>query len=128
MAPAERPPHRAVVAVQQVFDRLKVIRAANALSVKLEQPMEFGFVGVRHVDLVRYAPQERLVHEVSWIEVGGEDNQLFERHLDLLAGRKSKKVVAFFEWDDPAIEQLQVIDALAAEVIDQKRAAIALEL
>ena len=128
MTSPERPPDRPVMAVQQVFDSLTVIRAANALSVKLKQPMEFRFVGVRHVDLVRYAPQERLVHQVPRVEVGGEDNQLLERHLDLLAGGERQEVVTFFQRDDPAIEQLQVIDALTAEVINQERAAIALEL
>jgi len=38
-----------------------------------------------HLDLEGYPLQESSIHQVRWIKVGGEDDQLLERDLDRLA-------------------------------------------
>ncbi len=81
-----------------------------------------------HFDLVGNSPQKRLVRQVGWIEVGREDDELLERHLDLLARRNRQEVLAILQRDDPAIQQIGRLNALAAEVVDQQTAAIALQL
>ena len=62
------------------------------------------------------------------IEVGGEDQQLLKRHLDLFAGVQGQIIDAAFEGDDPAIEQIVGIDPLAAEVVDDQGAAVGFHL
>ena len=94
----------------------------------LEQPVELLLGRIVDLDLVRNAPQERLVRQVGGIQVRGEDDQLLERHLDLLAGGEREEIVPVLQGNDPAIEQLRRLDPLPAEVVDQQAAAVALEL
>ncbi len=85
-------------------------------------------VGIEHFDLVGNAAQERVVDQVVRLQVGREDEELIEGHLDLLAVGQVQEVVALFERHDPAVEQLDDAHPLAAEVVDHQRAAVALEL
>ena len=62
------------------------------------------------------------------LQVRREDDQLLERHLDLLARRQREEIVPVFQRNDPAVQQLGRLDPLAAEVVDQQAAAIALHL
>ena len=45
-----------------------------------------------------------------------------------LPGGKREEIVAVFQRDDPAVEQLGRLDPLPAEVVDQQAAAVALHL
>ena len=80
------------------------------------------------MDLVGDAPEERLVDQLLGLEIGREDDELVERHADLLAVGQAEEVVAFFEGDDPAVQELDGLHALAAEVVDQKASQVALQL
>ena len=57
-----------------------------------------------------------------------EDDELLEGHLNLLAVRQIQKIVALFERHDPAIQKLIDAHLLPPEVVDDERAAVALEL
>ena len=114
--------------LQQVVDHVAAIFAAERLGIKLEQLAELVFAGVADLDLVGNPPQERLVHQVARLQVRGENHQLVERHLQLLAGGQREEIVPHFQRHDPAIEQLRRLDPLAAEVVDQQAAAVALHL
>lgn len=73
---------------------------------------------------ITHASQERFVNQVSFIQVRGEDYELFERNLDLLTTVECQKIDAAFERQDPAIEQVLGRDALAAEVVDDQCATV----
>src|SRR5438093_13273264 len=79
-------------------------------------------------DLVADAPQERLVDEVSRIEVRREDDEHVEGDLDLLAGMQREVIDALLERDDPPVEKVFWRNALTSEVVDHEDAAVGLHL
>ena len=70
-------------------------------------------------DLVGNAAEEGLVGQVGRLQVRDEDDELLEGHLNLLAGGQRQEVVAVFQRNDPAIEQVGGRNPLPAEVVDQ---------
>ena len=68
-------------------------------------------VGAWIPHLVPDAAQERVVHQVLRVEVGREDDELLERHLELLAAGDGEEVVPVFQRQDPAVEQFLGADS-----------------
>lgn len=89
---------------------------------------EVGFGGVGDGDFVADAAEEGFINEVFGVEVGGEDDELVEGDFDFDAGVEGEEVDAFFEGDDPAVEEFFGVHALAAEVIDHEGAAVGFHL
>ena len=90
--------------------------------------LRFHQVMVAYLLRRHYAPEERLVGERARLEVGGEDAQHVERHLELLARVQREVVHAALERHDPAVQQVLGTHALAAEVVHQEHAAVRLQL
>src|SRR5689334_7112109 len=103
-------------------------RKTVARGEPLKDAVEFLPGRPLHLDLVGYPPQKRPIHQVRWIKVGREDDQLLERNLDRLAGMELQKVDPVFQWNNPAVEQCRWRHDLPAEVIDQQTAAIGLDV
>ena len=113
--------------VDEVVDGFLVEFDPQLRAHDAEQLAKLRFGRVRDFDLVRYAPEERFVDQVPRFEIGGEDDQLVEGHLDLLAVGQVEEVVAFFQRHDPAVEQFVGPHALPPEVVDDECPAVALQ-
>ena len=114
--------------LDQIVDSFHVEDQAALGSHDLEQLAEVFARGVGHHDLVRDPTQERPVDQVLRLQVGREDNQLVERHLDLFTAGEIQVVVPLFEGHDPAVEQDRHGHRLATEVVDTERAAVGFQL
>src|ERR1043165_5476699 len=55
---------------------------------------------------ITHAAQKCFVHEISFLKVRGEHNELLKRHFDLLSAVQREKVDATFERQYPAIQQI----------------------
>ena len=84
--------------------------------------------GVRRLDLVGNPAEEGFIDELARFEVCRENDELIERHADLFAVGEAQEVVSFLERHDPAVQELDRLHALAAEVVDQECSEIALQL
>ena len=73
-------------------------------------------------------PQEGIINQLFGVKVGGEDNQLLERHLEGLPRLQTEEVDLGFQWYDPAVEQVDGAHLLAAKVVDEKHTAVGLHL
>ena len=62
------------------------------------------------------------------IQVGGEDQEGFERRGHLAAGEEAQVIDAALHGHDPAVQHFGGSGALAAEVVDQVDAVVGLEL
>ena len=77
---------------------------------------------------ITHASQERLVNEISLVEVRRENDELFERHFDLLTAVQRQEVNTSLERQNPAVQQVSRRYALPAEVVDDQCATIRLNL
>jgi len=118
----------AVLGLDQIIDCFFVVGYASALAVLQKDPLKLVFGGIGDIDLVGDPSQKGLVHKIGRIEVGREYYQLLEGDFELFACVKGEIVDTLFEGYDPSVEERFVIDTLSAKVIDQQKAAIALEL
>ena len=89
---------------EQIVDNFGAVFALESLAVDFEQLVELFRRRITDFNLVRDSPQERFVHQIGWLEVRREDNQLFKRDLDFLAGSQRQKVNTTLQWHDPAIQ------------------------
>src|SRR5262249_34371147 len=128
VAAAHPTTNRAVVFGQQVLHGAGVELAADQRRAQREQVAELVFERIIHVNLVRNAAQEGFIHQFMRLDVGREDDELVERHLDFFAGGQRQEIIALFQRDNPAIEQFERVHPLPAEIVDQQRAAVALHL
>lgn len=120
-----------VVRVHEIVDGRKCLGVhlkAHLWPDECKEISERDFLRVWHIDLVRNTPQKRVVAQVLRLKVRGENDELVEGHLHLLAVGHVEEVETLFERHDPAIEQLDRLHALAAEVVNDERAAVALKL
>ena len=128
MAVAHGPADRLVVLFDQVLDDFGSVRDVERFAHDLKEFAKRRFFGVEDFDFVGYPSEEGVVDEVFGFEVGAEDHELIEWDLDLLTTADADVVVAFFERDDPSVEQFVDAHSLAAEVVDEENAAVAFHL
>ena len=128
LAAAERTAARLVVVFHEVLERRLVELEAEMVAHEHEQFSELPFRRIGDFDLVRYAAQEGVVDQISRFQVGGEDDELIEGDLQFAAVGQVEEVVTLFERNDPPVEQLIDAHPLPAEVVDDERAAVGLEL
>src|SRR3990170_7890742 len=83
---------------------------------------------IRDLHLVPDAPEEGLVAQLRWRQVGREHQQHIERYFYALPGLEAQVVPAPVHRDDPAVEELPWLYDLPAEVVDDEDAAIGLHL
>src|SRR6266699_2601615 len=62
--------------------------------------------GGTYLDLVREAAEERRVHQLFRLEIGGEDHHLLEGNAEAFAGMQLEVIDAALEGHDPAIEKV----------------------
>src|SRR5260370_22454853 len=96
----------------------------QALSVHGEDAFVDVAGGRQDFDLVADTTEEGVVNQVARVEVGGKDNQLLEGHFEFLSVGGGEIVMAAFQGQNPAVEQLLGADQLTAEVVDQKHTTI----
>ena len=70
---------------EQIVDNFGAIFALESLAVDFEQLVKLFRRRVTDFNLVGDSPQERFVHQIGWLEVRRENDQLFKRNLDLFA-------------------------------------------
>ena len=128
MAEAEGAVGAAVVLLDEMIDCGRFDFEAERFGLRLHEHAELHFRGVADLDFVRDAAEEGFVEQVLRLEVRREDEQLVERHLDLPAAREVEEVIMLLKRHDKAVEDVGAADALAAEVVDDERAAIGFEL
>ena len=114
--------------LNQVIDGRFVVRHFKLVAHNTDELTEIGFGRILNFDLVRNASQKGIVYQVAGFEIGGKNDELFERNLDLFATQGVKKVITFLKWDNPTIEQFIRPHPLPAEIIDHKRPAITFHL
>ena len=112
----------------QVIDGRFVVRHSKLVAHDTDELTEISFGRILNFDLVGDASQKGIVDQVAGFEVGGKNDELFERDLDLFATQSVEKVITFLKWDDPTIEQFIRPHSLPAEIIDHKRPAITFHL
>ena len=78
--------------------------------------------------LVFQPPKPGLVGQVFRRDVGGEDDELVEGDLELLAGVQRQKVVSALERHDPAVDERLRQHLLPPEIVDDEDAAGRLEM
>ena len=90
-------PATGVVAFVQEIHRAQIEVYAESLAVGRENL--FVHLALRRVnlDLVADPPQECVIDQLLRVQVGAEDDELLERHLELLAARHREEVVPVFE-------------------------------
>ena len=119
----------AVVLAEDVVGGRLATGQAQLVRLADEDLLELLGGGIGDVDLVADAAEEGLVHQLRRVEVGGEEDQHPEGHLDLLADHRHVQVVdPLLEGHDEAVQQLPRRDVLAPEVVDQEDAAVGLHL
>lgn len=128
MAIAEWAVVGSVVLGDEVIDGLLTMGDFQGAAHDFEEFSERFFGGIRDLDLVRDTSEERIVDEVFRFQVGAKDHQLIEGDLDLFTAANRKIVVAFFEGNNPPVEEFIDAHSLAAEVVDQQYSAVAFEL
>src|SRR5260221_11299209 len=114
--------------LEQVGQPLFIIGYALRLTRSLENLTVFFKGRITNFNLVTDAPQERLINQVSGVQIGRENNQYIERNLDLAPGSQCQIVYAFFDRDNPAIEQIARAHLLTTKVVNQEHAAVGLDL
>ena len=75
---------------------------------------------------ISHPAQKGVIHQPFKVQVSGKNEQLLERDLDLLAGVQGQVIGLPLQRDDPAVQQVQRIDPLPAEVVDNQGPAIGL--
>ena len=93
-----------VEVLEEEIYRVLAIWDTLCLAVSLEDLGEEIAIRRPDFNLVTNPAQESFVDKLSRIEIGREDNQLFERNGKFLARRQCQVVDAFLKWQDPAIE------------------------
>ncbi len=93
-----------------------------------EQLAELLLGRIADVDLVGNSPEEGFIHQFARFEVRRKNHELIEGHLNLAAAPHGQKIVTLFERHDPPVQQLGWRDPLAAKIVDDENAAIALQL
>ena len=119
---------RFVMLGDEVIDGFLAMGDFQGAAHDFEEFPERFFRGIGDFDFVRDTSEERIVDEISRFQVGAENHQLIEGDLDFFPTADGKVVVAFFEGDDPAVEEFVDTHSLATEVIDEQDTAIACEL
>src|SRR4029079_7541878 len=117
-----------IVRVDEVIHYVLAILTAHCVAIQFEQNMELLRTRITDLDLVWNAAEECLINQFFRLKVRRKDNQLLERHLNLFAVGQREEVMPMFKRDNPAIQELIGRDSLAAEVIEQETAAVALHL
>jgi hypothetical protein len=84
--------------------------------------------GAVDLDLEEDPAERGLVEDLVGVEVGGEDDEGVEGHLELLARLEREDVARLLQGHDPAVDDLLRRLGLAAEVVDDEDAARGLEL
>src|SRR5262245_37835632 len=95
---------RHVVRLNQVMDRLGIKTASERSARSLEQSAEFGDGVVLDFNFVRDAPEERLIGQIEWLQVCRKDDQLLERHLDLLSRGERQEIDTALQRHDPPVQ------------------------
>src|SRR5262249_1282902 len=95
-----------VVFFDEVIERVLVVFDLLLRADRLKDRLVLAGGRARRLDHVTDAAPECFVTQVARIEIGRENNQLLERHFDLLAGGKSQKVHLLFQRVNPAIQKL----------------------
>ena len=75
------------------------------------------------LDLEEDPPQGRPVEDLVRVEVGREDHQRVEGHLEFFARLQRQDVAAFLQRHDPAVDDLLRRFRLTAKVVDDEDAA-----
>ena len=125
LAAAQRDLPRPQTCLEQVLDDRRIERRGSARGSTFLK-ICVNSVGRRVLGkhLVLNAAQERLVHQLGRLDVGGEHRQHQERQVELLARLQREVVDAALERHDPAVQQLARRASLAAEVVDDQHAAV----
>ncbi|MFN9976885.1 MAG: hypothetical protein ACK58T_43980, partial [Phycisphaerae bacterium] len=64
--------------LQQVLDRFLFVTASELLCGNLKQSMKLILVRIFDFDSIRDSPQERLIDQIRWLQVGRENDQLLK--------------------------------------------------
>lgn len=73
-------------------------------------------------------PQESLVDQVMWVEVGGKYEELLKWKLDLFSRMQGEVIHPIFQGNDPAVQQVAWSHALPPEVVDDEDPVIGFDL
>ena len=106
------------VARQEPVEETGIVTETACLHVLPEDaPISLG---ARRLDgeTVAEPAEEGLLGEVGGVQVAGEDQQLLEWDLDLLAGMQRQIIDVIFQRDDPAVEEVVGLGLLMFEIID----------
>src|SRR5580692_4893504 len=79
-------------------------------------------------DFVGQTAEERGIHQIFRLDIGGEDDQFLKGNGDALAGMEFEVVDAVFEGHDPAVEEGGGADQLTAKVVDDEAATQRLDM
>src|ERR1035437_441616 len=129
LAAVERTVGLAVVLLDQVVDRRRIVLQTDRVADPAEDPPVLDHRRIGDLDLVADPAQEGLVNKVLRLEVGGGDEHLGERDHHGGAGPADVEVVEpRLQRDDKAVEQVLGTELLAAEVVHQEEPTVGLQL
>lgn len=118
----------AILFIKKLLHHIRSPGHSHGLTGPSKDLHKLGAGGVSDFDFERDASHEGFVDQLFGLKVGGEEDDLFERDGDLLAGWEREIVDTTFERNDPTIEEFGGFDALSSEVVDEQATTVAFHL
>jgi hypothetical protein len=106
LAAAQVDASRLQIAGDEPLDEIRLTGDAVFAAVAVEDPAVGLDRRALRQDLVADAAEERLVHQLGRLHVGGEHHQAVERDVELEARGQRQVIDAALERHDPAVEQI----------------------
>ena len=100
-------------------DQALVVRKLSGFAEAPEDGCELVLVRAAHQHLVLNAAEKRFVAQLVRFQIGGKDQEGFERNRNLAAAVEFQVVHAPFHGNNPAVQHFGGRALLAAEIVDQ---------
>src|SRR4029434_10803622 len=117
-----------VIEPEDIIEMFRAVCETAGLNELLENRGVHFSVGRIDIETIAHAAQERIVNQITGVEIGGENQKLLERHFDFLARMQCEIVDASLERDDPTVQEIMKINPLSAKIVNDERAAIRFHL
>src|SRR4030095_9148653 len=86
---------------EDIIEMFRVVCETARLNELLENRGVHFSIGRIDIETIAHAAQERIVNQITGVEIGGENQKLLERHFDFLARMQCEIVDAPLKRDDP---------------------------
>jgi hypothetical protein len=116
------------ITLQELLHHLGSDGCTLTLGIALENARVLFRSWRSQIDAIAHAPQKGRIRDRIQTQIGGNDEHVAQRHLNLLPRAQREIVDLILHRRNKAIEQLFGRHALASEVIDQEHAAIGLQV